>query len=66
MGGATIQDNVVARNTTGLLIGSGEPVTLSGNTVCGNQTNLSIAPTVPPPDTEGNEICADDPAAASG
>jgi hypothetical protein len=59
---ATIE---VVSNATGVAIMGRQPVTLAGNTVCDNESNLSVGPAAAVPDTEGSETCSDEPAAGS-
>jgi F-box protein 11 len=59
---ATITDNEIASNTMGLDLRNRDPIALSGNTVCDNETNLRVPPDAAPPDIQANDICSDDPA----
>jgi parallel beta-helix repeat protein len=58
-GSAELADNTVEGANAGLSVGSGATPILTGNTICGNGRNLVVPDGVPPPDTEGNDICAD-------
>jgi parallel beta-helix repeat protein len=59
LGDATLMDNTITDNGRGLaLVGGTTQLTLSGNTICDNETNLHVADDQDI-DTEGNEICED-------
>ena len=58
-GDATLTDNTITDNGRGLALGRGTTqLTLSGNTICDNETNLHVADDRDLA-TEGNEICED-------
>ena len=58
-GTPTIADNTISGNEQGLVVSGGSRPVLSGNTICDNGTNLVVPDGAEPPDTAGNEVCAD-------
>jgi parallel beta-helix repeat protein len=65
-GSPTISGNSISGNGQGLVIGIGATPVLSGNTICDNAANLVVPDGADPPDTSGNEICADGVARSGG
>jgi hypothetical protein len=55
-----VKDNTVTGMTgRGMAVANGASPTLSGNSLCGNAENLSVAPEATPVDDGTNEICED-------
>jgi parallel beta-helix repeat protein len=59
--GPTIENNTITGNTAGLHLGSAQGVSLTGNMICENGTNVRVV-SGDMPDLTGNDVCPDDPA----
>lgn len=57
--GAEVIGNTIRDNGAGLTLMGVVTATFSGNTICGNDQNVVVAPNATVPDLSGNEICPD-------
>ena len=59
-GEPVLTDNSIAQNKVGLVLDRPAKPVMSGNVICDNETNVRLMARAEMPDTEANEICADD------
>jgi hypothetical protein len=59
-GESVLSDNSITQNKVGLVLDRPAKPVMSGNVICDNENNVRLMARAEMPDTEANEICADD------